>query len=291
MHTPMQIQDTPIHSSYSHGPSLPPLFLLLSVDLDHYVADMAIANLFVLNDTPISSQPMVPSQMHMAPSHPGYVSTSDASTIRSQHTRFSLPSPALSASYVDSSHGKSTWGLATPTSSPSMTSALTSGLHAPTRLTAPAAGHAEPAKPERRQRRYRCLETGCDRRFTSEYTRAVHMNGVHTAKPRKMLACSMGCGELFGRSHDRLRHEVTQHGKVCLTALPCYMWVPFIFGLGLRVLVSTMRAFLLLGTHVSYPQMPWPSTRQNTMARPRCFGDRRTIASDSLDFYVVGLCV
>jgi hypothetical protein len=75
--------------------------------------------------------------------------------------------------------------------------------------------HSEPERfGKRRTRRYGCLNSDCDRRFISEYTRKVHMDGVHNPKPRKMLACSMGCGELFGRRHDRLRHEVAQHGKV-----------------------------------------------------------------------------
>jgi hypothetical protein len=65
-----------------------------------------------------------------------------------------------------------------------------------------------------RPRRVRCLETGCNRCFTNEYTLKLHMRS-HKAKPRVRLPCTSGCSECFSRSHDRLRHEVTQHGKVC----------------------------------------------------------------------------
>ena len=105
-----------------------------------------------------------------------------------------------------------------------------------------------PAK--RRNRRYRCLNANCDRRFISEYTRKVHMDGVHNPKPRKMLACSMGCGELFGRRHDRLRHEVAQHGKVS----PQFDLRSFMHSgsdilrrtIGLRILVPGLRTLLLV---------------------------------------------
>jgi hypothetical protein len=42
----------------------------------------------------------------------------------------------------------------------------------------------------------------------------VHM-GTHTAKPRKAFTCTLGCGEVFTRQHDRHRHEVALHGKQC----------------------------------------------------------------------------
>lgn len=64
------------------------------------------------------------------------------------------------------------------------------------------------------RRRFRCLQPGCDRRFTSQYTLKVHMD-AHKAKPRVPLPCTLGCSERFSRRHDRLRHEVTQHGKIC----------------------------------------------------------------------------
>lgn len=63
-------------------------------------------------------------------------------------------------------------------------------------------------------RRFRCVKPGCGRRFTSQYTLKVHTE-AHKAKPRVSLPCTLGCSERFSRRHDRLRHEVTQHGKVC----------------------------------------------------------------------------
>jgi hypothetical protein len=63
-------------------------------------------------------------------------------------------------------------------------------------------------------RRFRCTKPGCDRRFTSQYTLKVHTE-AHKVKPRVSLPCTLGCSERFSRRHDRLRHEVTQHGKVC----------------------------------------------------------------------------
>jgi hypothetical protein len=39
----------------------------------------------------------------------------------------------------------------------------------------------------------------------------------HKPKPRKIIPCTAdpSCKEMFGRQHDRLRHEVVQHRKVC----------------------------------------------------------------------------
>ncbi|TFK46754.1 hypothetical protein OE88DRAFT_1739098 [Heliocybe sulcata] len=66
-----------------------------------------------------------------------------------------------------------------------------------------------------RIRRHPCLHPGCTRKFTSEYTRRVHME-AHKPKVRKCVPCTIdGCKEVFSRRHDRLRHEVSQHGKVC----------------------------------------------------------------------------
>ena len=63
-------------------------------------------------------------------------------------------------------------------------------------------------------RRVRCLVAECNRCFTNKYTLKLHMES-HKAKPRVRFPCTLGCSECFSRSHDRLRHEVTQHGKVC----------------------------------------------------------------------------
>lgn len=64
------------------------------------------------------------------------------------------------------------------------------------------------------KRRFPCLILGCTRRFTSQYTLKVHME-AHKPKPRVSFPCTLGCSERFSRQHDRLRHEVAKHGKVC----------------------------------------------------------------------------
>ncbi|EPQ52007.1 hypothetical protein GLOTRDRAFT_95705 [Gloeophyllum trabeum ATCC 11539] len=76
-------------------------------------------------------------------------------------------------------------------------------------------GTAQTLGKTQRVRRHPCLHPGCTRKFTSEYTRRVHME-AHKPKVRKCVPCTMeGCKEVFSRRHDRLRHEVSQHGKVC----------------------------------------------------------------------------
>jgi len=64
------------------------------------------------------------------------------------------------------------------------------------------------------RRRFPCLIIGCERRFTSQYTLKVHME-AHKPKARVSFPCTLGCNERFSRQHDRLRHEVAKHGKVC----------------------------------------------------------------------------
>ncbi|KIK55709.1 hypothetical protein GYMLUDRAFT_248518 [Collybiopsis luxurians FD-317 M1] len=64
------------------------------------------------------------------------------------------------------------------------------------------------------RRRFPCLIAGCSRRFTSQYTLKVHME-AHKPKPKVYFPCTQGCSERFSRQHDRLRHEVAKHGKVC----------------------------------------------------------------------------
>ncbi|KZP25699.1 hypothetical protein FIBSPDRAFT_855617 [Athelia psychrophila] len=64
------------------------------------------------------------------------------------------------------------------------------------------------------RRRVPCMYPECDRRFVSDYTLRVHME-AHKAKPRVRYPCTAGCSESFSRQHDRLRHEVGQHGKIC----------------------------------------------------------------------------
>ncbi|KAH8822932.1 hypothetical protein DL96DRAFT_1714379 [Flagelloscypha sp. PMI_526] len=64
------------------------------------------------------------------------------------------------------------------------------------------------------KRRFPCTTAGCSRRFTSQYTLSVHLQ-AHQPKPRPSFPCTAGCKERFSRAHDRLRHEVAKHGKVC----------------------------------------------------------------------------
>jgi len=65
----------------------------------------------------------------------------------------------------------------------------------------------------RRARRFACLEPTCSRKFASKYTLGLHMS-THQPGRNIRYACQMGCTETFSRQHDRLRHEVSQHGRV-----------------------------------------------------------------------------
>ncbi|ESK85730.1 hypothetical protein Moror_2471 [Moniliophthora roreri MCA 2997] len=65
---------------------------------------------------------------------------------------------------------------------------------------------------QQRPRPFRCIEPGCDRVFTSNYTRETHML-THRPKQKQSYQCTVGCGAFFSRKHDRFRHEVSQHGK------------------------------------------------------------------------------
>jgi hypothetical protein len=64
------------------------------------------------------------------------------------------------------------------------------------------------------RRRFPCPIPDCNRRFTSQYTLKVHVK-AHRPKPRPCFPCTLGCNEQFSRQHDRLRHEVAKHRKVC----------------------------------------------------------------------------
>ncbi|KAJ7124276.1 hypothetical protein C8R44DRAFT_597393, partial [Mycena epipterygia] len=61
---------------------------------------------------------------------------------------------------------------------------------------------------------FKCLQADCPLWFTREYTRRVHMNIhlPHTAKNHKFPCSFAGCSMMFSRKHDRLRHEVGNHG-------------------------------------------------------------------------------
>ncbi|KAF8957842.1 hypothetical protein BDZ97DRAFT_79063 [Flammula alnicola] len=67
---------------------------------------------------------------------------------------------------------------------------------------------------QQRWRRVACLHPGCDRQFVSAHTRRIHMR-THEPKARQYFPCTMGCSEAFSRQHDRMRHEVTKHGREC----------------------------------------------------------------------------
>lgn len=57
-----------------------------------------------------------------------------------------------------------------------------------------------------------CSDSGCDREFTSLYALRLHVES-HKSEKRAPFQCTMGCSRMFSRRHDRLRHEVTRHGK------------------------------------------------------------------------------
>jgi hypothetical protein len=107
----------------------------------------------------------------------------------------------------------------TPTSAstsvppPSHTTFIACATQPPSgRATSPALDTASGKNGRRAQ--YPCQHPSCSRVLTSPYTRQVHM-GTHKIKPRKAFTCTMGCGEVFTRQHDRHRHEVALHGKKC----------------------------------------------------------------------------
>lgn len=66
--------------------------------------------------------------------------------------------------------------------------------------------------PKIKWRNLPCLDPTCNRQFLNEYTRKKHMQAHRSEKRRRPFPCTMGCSEQFSRRHDRLRHEVSQHG-------------------------------------------------------------------------------
>lgn len=64
------------------------------------------------------------------------------------------------------------------------------------------------------ERPFACNEFGCSRSFKNQHTLRSHM-GTHRSKRPTSFPCTLGCSERFTRQHDRLRHEVAKHGKVC----------------------------------------------------------------------------
>ncbi|KAF9260333.1 hypothetical protein L218DRAFT_932646 [Marasmius fiardii PR-910] len=82
------------------------------------------------------------------------------------------------------------------------------------RTPSPSSSDIAPSSTADYRRRFPCLLPGCERRFTSRYTLKVHME-AHKPKPKVTFPCTHGCSERFSRQHDRLRHEVAKHGKIC----------------------------------------------------------------------------
>ncbi|KAJ7187250.1 hypothetical protein C8R46DRAFT_1274579 [Mycena filopes] len=60
----------------------------------------------------------------------------------------------------------------------------------------------------------RCPDPSCTRSFKSKYTLSKHTK-AHEPKSSSLFRCTMGCVMQFSRKHDRLRHEVNRHGRVC----------------------------------------------------------------------------
>ncbi|KAJ7622296.1 hypothetical protein FB45DRAFT_927455 [Roridomyces roridus] len=46
-------------------------------------------------------------------------------------------------------------------------------------------------------------------------TRPNHPHPYDTPSPKAKFRCTLGCSLDFSRKHDRLRHEVAQHGRTC----------------------------------------------------------------------------
>ncbi|KAJ7112774.1 hypothetical protein C8R43DRAFT_961769 [Mycena crocata] len=69
------------------------------------------------------------------------------------------------------------------------------------------------------RRDLRCPHPTCDLYFATSYKLAKHMT-THEPKSPKQFPCTRGCALEFSRKHDRLRHEVAQHGRaVCALLL------------------------------------------------------------------------
>ncbi|KAJ7705028.1 hypothetical protein B0H17DRAFT_1039118 [Mycena rosella] len=110
----------------------------------------------------------------------------------------------------------------TPDVSPSVSNSYTTD---DTSSSAPSTPSEIPASPGGSSRLrphgiYRCPEPGCQRSFKSQYTLSKHTQ-AHRPKTQSPFPCTMGCALEFSRKHDRLRHEVTQHGRVCAKCGAC----------------------------------------------------------------------
>ena len=72
-----------------------------------------------------------------------------------------------------------------------------------------------------------CSDSGCDREFTSLYALRLHVES-HKSEKWAPFQCTMGCSRMFSQRHDRLRHEVTRHGKqgFCQQQLALFLIFP-----------------------------------------------------------------
>ncbi|KAJ7253247.1 hypothetical protein C8J57DRAFT_1005903, partial [Mycena rebaudengoi] len=83
-----------------------------------------------------------------------------------------------------------------------------SGADSPTPLDSNASSGSK-------RRKLSCLHRSCKRKFSDEYVGEVHML-THQTKGKQSFPCTIArCSQIFSRKHDRLRHEVLQHGKQC----------------------------------------------------------------------------
>jgi hypothetical protein len=87
-------------------------------------------------------------------------------------------------------------------------------VHSSSVDSSPVLGHVVGGTPSSSKRRFACDVQGCDRLFTSQYTLKVH-TAAHRPKASVTWPCTYGCDQDFSRKHDRLRHEVAKHGRVC----------------------------------------------------------------------------
>ncbi|KAF7300167.1 Transcriptional regulator prz1 [Mycena kentingensis (nom. inval.)] len=197
---------------------LAPDSLLFSVDEDLFVP-------FPFNNSPS------PDLLGPVDTHPEH--TNNAQMLRLPTGPLSASSTAAAAS--DLALFEFEHGLATPRSTVSNVSASPNLAFAtsPPPSTGPGAGYSFPSpapssssgaraqSPMPNHRRFRCPDGDCEREFSSKYTWTRHVEGhaqdrSHVReREKKYFPCEMGCPMRFSRKHDRLRHEVTQHGRVC----------------------------------------------------------------------------
>ncbi|KAJ7847824.1 hypothetical protein B0H14DRAFT_2768938 [Mycena olivaceomarginata] len=156
---------------------------------DHINLDHQLSGLFLPTAPPNS-----PSSDHSS------LQANTSSPLPDVHSASASPSPPSSISTSDPSPSHANFTCVSPPTPAPSTSAT------------PPADTASGKSARRGQ--YPCLHPSCSRVLTSPYTRQVHM-GTHKAKPRKAFTCTLGCGEVFTRQHDRHRHEVALHGKEC----------------------------------------------------------------------------